>query len=192
MTRRGLLRDLASLTLLTALAACGGGGGGGGSPTEPPPPVTPAVAFTATGGSAANSITIAQGAGTSGTTLELEVRANSVQDLYGVAFDLEYPSNLLRFESSTNPSGFLGSDGTPVSFVSSLSRDGLLVVGYTRLGQVSGANGSGLLARIRFTAIATGSGTIRFSRNSAYSSQGAVMANVTWAGGTVQVNRLTP
>ncbi|HEX2643505.1 MAG TPA: cohesin domain-containing protein [Thermoanaerobaculia bacterium] len=191
MTRRGLLSHLASLVLLAGLAACGGGGGGG-SPTEPPPPVTPAVAFTGSGGSTANSITVAQGAGTNGTTLELEIRANSVQDLYGVAFDLEYPSNLLRFESSANATGFLDQGGAQASYVASLARAGLLVVGYTRLGQVAGVSGSGLLARVRFTAIATGSGTVRFSRNSAYSSQGAVMANVTWSGGTVQVNRLTP
>lgn len=191
MTRRGLLSPLAALVLSAGLAACGGGGGGG-SPTEPPPPATPAVAFTAAGGSTANSITVAQGAGTNGTTLELEIRANSVQDLYGLAFDLEYPSNLLRFESSANAAGFLDSGGAQASYVSSLARAGLLVVGYTRLGQVAGVSGSGLLARIRFTAIATGSGTVRFARNSAYSSQGAVMANVTWSGGTVQVNRLTP
>jgi hypothetical protein len=190
MTRRAVLL-LAGLILLAGLAGCGGGGGGG-SPTEPPPPVTPAVAFTGSGGSSTNSITIAQGPGTSGTTLELEIRATSVQDLYGLAFDLEYPSNLLRFESSANAPGFLDAGGAQASYVSSLAREGFLVVGYTRLGQVAGVSGSGLLARVRFTAIATGTGTVRFSRNSAFSSQGAVMANVSWSGGTVQVNRLTP
>jgi hypothetical protein len=181
---------LAGLVLLSGLTlACGGGGGGGGGPTAPPPPVP--IVLTPSSGSATNSVSIAQGPGTSGSTLELEIRANSVQDLYGVAFDLEYPANLLRPQGSIATS-FLNSDGTQISFISGLERDGLMVVGYTRLGPVAGVSGSGFLARIRFTAIATGSGSFRFARTSAFNSRGTAITDFTWSGGTVQVNQVSP
>lgn len=183
-------RLLAGAVLLSGLTlACGGGGGGGSGPTAPPPPAP--IVFSPSSGSATNSVSIVQGPGTAGSTLELEIRANSVQDLYGVAFDLEYPANLLR-PGGASTTGFLNQGGAQVSFVSGLERDGLMVVGYTRLGPVAGVSGSGFLARIRFTAIATGSGTIRFARTSAFNSRGTAITDFTWSGGTVQVNSITP
>jgi hypothetical protein len=177
------------LVLLSGLTLACGGGGGGGGPTAPPPPAP--IVLTPAGGSATNSVSIAQGPGTAGSTLEVEIRANSVTDLYGVAFDLEYPANLLR-PAGAATTGFLNQDGTQVSFVSGLERDGVMVVGFTRLGPVAGVTGSGFLARIRFTAIATGSGTLRFTRTSAFNSRGTAITDFTWSGATVQVNQVSP
>src|SRR5689334_12150032 len=119
-------RRIAATALLLTLAACGGGGGGGGGPTTPPPPPTPAITFTATGTSSPNSIVLASGASTTATTLFLEVRALSVEDVYGVAFDLRYPSNLLQFVRATP--GSLFETG---SAQAAPSGEGNLVVGAT-------------------------------------------------------------
>ncbi|MES1211036.1 MAG: hypothetical protein ABUL63_01750, partial [Acidobacteriota bacterium] len=82
---------LVALTLaLTLMTACGGGGGGGG-PTEPPPPPPPTRGIVFTPGSAVTSgISLTAAAAPDNSTLVLEVRANSVTDLYGVAFNLRY------------------------------------------------------------------------------------------------------
>jgi hypothetical protein len=77
------------LVLALLLTACGGGGGGS-TPTEPPPPPPPAAGIILTPQAApgVNSLDLASGAATTATTLVLELRANQVTDLYGVAFDL--------------------------------------------------------------------------------------------------------
>jgi hypothetical protein len=174
-------RFLALLLPLTLLACGGGGGGGGGGPTEPPLPqpgivVTPAAA-------PATGVSIASGTGTNQTTLILEIRANSVNDLYGVAFDLRYPSNLLQLvQASSGP--FLGS-ATLESVPGSSS--GLIIVGLSKLGAVSGASGSGVLMTLEFRAIAAGQGSFSFEQNSAVTSSGPLAAGFGWSAGTVQV-----
>jgi hypothetical protein len=174
------VRRLLALLLPLALLACGGGGGGGG-PTEPPPPqpgivVTPAAA-------PATGVSIAPGAGTTQSTLILEIRANSVNDLYGVAFDLRYPSTLLQLvQASSGP--FLG-NATLQSVPGSGS--GLLIVGLSKLGSVSGASGSGVLMTLEFRAIAAGQGSFTFEQNSAVSSGGQPITNFGWSAGTVQI-----
>jgi hypothetical protein len=164
------------------LAACGGGGGGGG-PTEPPPPqpgivVTPAAA-------PASGISIASGTGTNQSTLILEIRANSVTDLYGVAFDLRYPSTILQLVQA-NSGTFLG-NATLQSVPG--SGTGLLVVGLSKLGAVSGTTGSGVLMTLEFRAIAAGTGSFSFEQNSAINSTGQTVNNFGWSAGTVTVTR---
>jgi hypothetical protein len=178
------VRRFLALLLPLALLACGGGGGGSG-PTEPPPPppppppgiaVTPAAA-------PATGVSIASGAGTTQSTLILEIRANSVNDLYGVAFDLRYPSNILQLvQVSSGP--FLGS-ATLQSVPGSGS--GLIIVGLSKLGAVSGASGSGVLMTLEFRAIAAGQGSFSFEQNSAVSPSGQTISGFGWSAGTVQV-----
>lgn len=181
-TRRSFLRCL-PLALGLLAAACGGGGGGGGGPTAPPPPqpgivVTPAAV-------PASGISIAAGAGSTATTLILEIRANSVANLYGVAFDLRYPSNLLQLvQASSGP--FLGS---PNLQSSPGSTPGVVVVGLSKLGTVPGASGSGVLMTLEFRAIAGGDGTFAFEQNTAVNSSGGTIDNFGWAAGTVRVTR---
>ena len=179
-------RRLAGGLLLLALAACGGGGGGGGGPTEPTPPPapTPGIVFTAQGIATANSLSLASGAGTTVNTLILEVRATQVNDLYGVAFDLAYPSAVLQFVRAT-PGAMLANGS--VQAVTSTA--GTLVVGGTHLGNVPGANGSGVVMRLEFTAAAGGTGSFAFSRNTAFDSDGDPMAGIGWIAGSVTVTR---
>jgi hypothetical protein len=169
------------LALLLPLLACGGGGGGGGGPTEPPPPqpgivLTPAAA-------PASGVSIARGAATTQTILILEIRASSVTDLYGVAFDLRYPSGVLQLVQVSSGT-FLG-NATLQSVPG--TGTGLLIVGLSKLGAVSGASGSGVLMTLEFRAIATGQGTFTFEQNSAAGPSGQVIPNFGWSAGTVQV-----
>jgi hypothetical protein len=183
--RRG--RSLSAALLLAAVgtaAGCGGGGGGGGGPTVP----TPGISFVAAGAAGAESLSLAAGPGTSPTTLELQLRATQVSDLYGVAFDLTYPTALLDYTSPTEGSFF----GTPGAGQTSLqvaeASPGRLVVGLTRLGAVPGATGSGELLTLRFSAVGAGSQGIAFSQNSAFDSAGQARP-LTWVAGSVSVVR---
>ena len=170
------------LGLLALSCGGGGGGGGGGGPTQPPP-TQPALSFTAAGAGGANSLVLASGPGSTAERLFLEVRANQVTDLYGVAFDLSYPTNVLRYVAKTSGT-FL--DGTVQV---SETPPGNLVVGASRLGRVAGASGSGVVVTFEFVALGAGSGSFAFSRNTAVNSSGAPLAGSSWVAGTVQVIR---
>jgi hypothetical protein len=167
--------------LLLLLAACGGGGGGGGSPSEPPPPQA-GITYTAGSAASQNGIAVVQGTGGNANTLVLEVRANGVTDLYGVAFDLTFPGNLLQ-NASISQGAFL----TGGSFQYAAS-SGRLVIGLSRLGAVRGVAGSGVLLTASFSATAAGDGTIAFANNAAFDSTGAPIP-ITWSGGSVHVTR---
>lgn len=169
--------------------ACGGGGGGGGGPTEPtppppPPPPPPGFVFTAQGTPGANTLFLASGAATTATTLILELRASQVTDLYGVAFDLTYPSTQLQFVRVT-PGPLLANGAAQAAAAGT----GTLIVGGTRLGNVSGATGSGVVLTLEFTALAAGTGSFAYARNSALDSDGDAVSGVAWLAGSVQVNQ---
>ncbi|HVS03791.1 MAG TPA: cohesin domain-containing protein [Thermoanaerobaculia bacterium] len=181
---------LFALALSLSLAACGGGGsgggggGGGGGITDP----TPGVTFTPSGGGASNSITLVRdAAASSGDTLVLQVQANGVSDLYGVAFDLLFPAQVLAFREARDGS-FLLAGGAATSLQVSESSPGNLVVGLTRLGDAGGASGSGMLLDLRFQATASGNGSLSFTRNRAFRPDGTEMS-LSWHGGTVTVVR---
>jgi len=174
------------LAVALALAACGGGGGGGSSPTQPtptptPPPTQPSLVFTPSGG-AGTGLSLAAGAASTASTLILEVRANSVTDLYGVAFDLTYPANLLQYVRVTQ--GPLLAGGT---LQVAAGGTGNLVVGLSNLGPVPGASGSGVLMTFEFRAVGAGQGSISFSRNTAVDSAGQSINGLSWGTGTVRV-----
>lgn len=182
MTRRALL-----LALIVALTVACGGGGGGGSPVEPTPTPNPtptpgqaSIVFTPQGGGSPG-ISLAVGAGTTASTLILEVRADQVTDLYGVAFDLSYPSSLLQHVRSTQ--GPMLQAGT---FQGSVS-PGNLVIGLSRLGAVPGVSGSGVLLTFEFRATGAGEGAFTFSRNVAANSGGTAISGLSWSAGTVRV-----
>lgn len=177
--------------VLGILVACGGGGGGGGGPTEPTPtptptpPPLPSITFTPQGSAGANTLFLTSGAASTASTLVLEVRASQVSNLYGVAFDLSYPSGLLRFERAT-AGPLLGNNG---SAQAATAGTGTLVVGGSHLGSVPGANGSGLVLTLEFSAVAAGNGTFAYSRNSAFNSAGDSITGMAWLAGSVNVTR---
>lgn len=179
MTRRGTGPALLAVLLLLA-AGCGGGGGGGG-PTAPPP-TTGSLSFTAAGSSAGPAVLL-QRQGSDAQTLTLQLAAQDVSSLYGLFFDLSYPSSVLSFEGATE-GDFLNAGGTPTSFQVAGSA-GRLVIGVTRLGASGGRGGSGVILTLRFRAIASGNGAIRFSRNEAQAANGDALG-LDWIGGNVQ------
>jgi hypothetical protein len=177
MPRRTLVL---ALPLFLALASCGGGGGGSSGPTQPPPP-TRGIVFTPEG-AGANGISLAAGAATDASTLVLEVRANSVTDLYGVAFELRYPTTLLRFNRAT-AGPFLSGANLEVA----PSATGTLILGLSKLGPVPGASGSGALMTLEFSAAAAGSDSFSFSRNTAIDSSAQTLSDLSWSAGAVSV-----
>lgn len=182
-----LLVAAAAITAAGVLGCGGGGGGGGTTPTPPPPPPPTGVTFTTAGGAATNVVALRAVTQTT-TQLVLEVRAESVAGLYGVAFDLAYPSNLFRLASQAEGS-FLSQTGTDATTFQLLeSAPGTLVVGVSRLGPLTGISGSGPLATLVFTPIASGTGNFTFSRNQAFAADGVPISTVQWLSGSAVVN----
>jgi hypothetical protein len=177
-------RLVALIALLLLAPACGGGGGGGGGPTDPSPP-QPAITLTPTGGS--TNLALAQSARSTTTTLVVEVRAVNVSGLYGVAFDLDYPAGVLRYQA-LRAGSFLQTGGAQVSTQVFESTTGHLVVGVSRLGNVTGATGTGVLLELELTASQAGTGSFSFTNNSAFNAAGSPL-NLSWGGGTVAVVR---
>jgi hypothetical protein len=179
MSAHGAAGRLAAVLLAAAAVACGGGGGGG--PTAPPA----GIVFTASGGSATNGLSLGSAAGSTSTILRLDLSARSVTDLYGVAFDLVYPNQILAFDAATQGT-FLG--GVATSLQVDEPSPGRLVVGLSRLGAVSGVSGSGVVLTLEFASRATaGSGSFAFQNNAAFDSAGDAIAGVGWGGGSVSV-----
>jgi hypothetical protein len=174
---------LAAAAILAASCGGSGGGGGGGGPTSPPPP-TPGITFTPSGSAASPGITLAAGAGSTANELILEVRASGVHDLYGIAFDLQYPGGVLQF-STSNSAGSILPGGT--FQLSHTATD--VLVGASLLGSVPGVAGDGVILTLVFAPAATGSGAFSFTRNAVFDSAGRPIAGVSWTAGSVQVIR---
>lgn len=178
--RRGqALLAAAALLAFAALAACGGGGG----PTQPPPP-TASLTFTPGGTSGGAAVVLSRTGATAGRDLDLAVEARQVANLYGVAFDLGYPASVLSYQGAT-PGEFLATGGFQVS-VQVAEQSGNLIVGVTRLGAVPGASGNGTLVTLRFRSVASGTGSLSFSRTQAVDADGHPIGGVDFVGGSVQ------
>lgn len=181
-------------TLMVISAACGGSGGGGGGgggtpPTQPLPPTGPGVSFSPAGSPGTNTVYLAQASSTDPNILNLEIRANQVTDLYGVAFDLVFPNTLLQWSSgTTREGGFLSSNGTVLTeLLISNQPANVLVIGHSRLGPVSGAGGSGLLFSLRFVGVSDGTGNFQIQNGTGFDSQGNAIPGFVFLGGAVSV-----
>ncbi|MCZ6507553.1 MAG: cohesin domain-containing protein [Acidobacteria bacterium] len=120
----------------------------------------------------------------------LQIRVSEVADLYGVALDVVYPSNALEFQPDDTDAGdfFPANDTFDTELQIVEEPDGRLIIGYTRLGEVRGRTGSGLLLLLRFTTTADGSSDISIESRLAVDREGTPVPT-TWLGGTVQVQR---
>jgi hypothetical protein len=170
---------LALFGAVLAVACGGGGGGGGGGPTQP----TPGISYAPSNGSA--NLALVEAAGSGATTLRLDLRAQQVTGLYGVAFDLVYPSDLFTFGSVTEGS-FLA--GATTSLQVEETGAGRLVVGLSRLGAVGGVSGNGTLLTVELRSRGSaGTGALAFEKNSAFDGAGKAIAGVSWSGGSATV-----
>jgi hypothetical protein len=180
------LLGLVAIPALFLLAtACGGGGGGPTNPPPPPPP-TPQIVFTPTTANPTNAIALATAAGTDANNLMLDVRAVTVQDLFGVSFDLRVPAPL-QFTGRTQGT-FLSAGGVQTAFQVIESPPGNLVVGLTRLGNTAGVDGSGVLMTLQFSAGAAGTGAFEIANGAAFDRAGQRLST-TFVAGSVQVIR---
>ena len=182
---------LLSALLITGLlwfgTGCGGSGGGGG-PTQPPPPTLPpsGVTFTPDRAASGNSVFLDAGAGGSATVFVLDVEAQEVTDLYGVSFVLSYPNSLLSFRRGSATEGpFLG--GSRTELIVKQRSPGELTVGLSRINEVPGVSGSGLLLSLEFETRSSGSGSMSLTDEAAVDSVGQQQVDVNFIGGTVNV-----
>jgi hypothetical protein len=190
MSGRGVIQALGGAALLALLGvACGGGGGGGPTAPPPPPPPTSGIAFTAAGTAGDMTIHLAKEDGTAANILRLQVRASMVTDLFGLGFDLVYPQGVLEFnDGSELEGGFLSGDGSTVELLIEEQPAGRLLVGITRLGNVGGVDGSGLILTLEFTGIANGQGSFAFVARDAFDSAGDILGETVWQAGEVNVS----
>jgi len=143
------------------------------------------ISYTAAGAAGSNSIAATRNAGSTTTVLKLDLGAVDVTDLYGVAVDVFYPSNLFEL-TSISEGTFLSGEQTAFQFLE--VSPGHLVFGLTRLGQVSGVSGSGTLIALEFASRGiAGTGAFSLDETGAFSSNGAEIAGVTWLGGSATV-----
>jgi hypothetical protein len=95
-----------------------------------------------------------------GLSFEVNVTVRDVDDLYGFAFSLFYPNDILNGTSVTE-GPFLEAGGFRTVFFkfdfsdSYSPTEGRLQVGCTRTGNVTGASGTGTLATITFKSTST-------------------------------------
>lgn len=188
MSRRRLSPVSLALALLLAallVPACGGGGGGGGGgPTQPPPPAA-GISYTP-GSSAGGASVVLVEQSASGDLLTLRLEGRSFDDVYGLFFDLAYPSGVLSFEGASEGS-FLSSGGAATAFEIA-EQPGNLIVGLSRLGAAPGVSGNGDLLTLRFRGTAAGGGDLSFSRNQGVASDGDPLT-LDWVGGSVTVSQ---
>ena len=189
MIRRGAVLVLAA-ALAWLAGACGGGGGGGGptAPTPPPAAQDP-VSFSAAGTPGGLTVYLAKADGTADNVLRIEVRASEFADLFGLGFDLIYPANLLDYRGGSQAEGgFLSGDGSRTEILARQVVDGTVIIGLSRLGDVGGVEGSGLLLTLDFTAVNNGTGQFSFAANNAFDSAGDRLEETVWQAGEVSVN----
>lgn len=189
--RRRLLAPFLLLTLvpLLLLTACGGGSGGPTIPPDPdpdpdPPPAT-GLRWSPDEVSGPRTLTLRR-QGDDDERLVLELFANQVNDLYGVAFDLRYPTDVLTLDLVREESFLSGNNAVDTTQQMAEVPAGNLVLGLTRLEPGNGASGSGVLLTLEFRVVGEGSGTLTFSGNEAYDPAGNAFGNYTWGGGTVE------
>jgi hypothetical protein len=95
----------------------------------------------------------------SGESVSFDVEINSVSNLYGFQFDLEYDPNILEF-STASEGTFLNKNRQDGTFciqpkASSHASVNYVTIACTRTGQTGGVDGSGVLESLTFTAKST-------------------------------------
>lgn len=177
---------LAAVTV-AACSSGGGGGGGGQSPTVPPPPVR-MLSWTAAGAPGNQTVFLEIRSLNNPDRFVMQVRANNVTDLYGVAFDIVYPTDVVQFDETAVEEGgfFSAGGGLPTELQLTERPEGRIIVGLTRVGSAGGRNGDGLILELPFDSTASGDGDFTIEASAAIDSDGFPLA-ITWLGGTVEI-----
>ncbi len=185
-------RRTAALLLCAALSVAAIACGGGSSPVAPgppPPPPAPRVIFLADGSNPGlDAISLQAGTATA-ERFTLLLQADGVTDLYGYGIDIVFDPALVAFETATAGSYF---DESGVSVTTQVVEGppGTLVVGQSRVGDVSGVSGTGVMLSIDFLAVAPGTGIVSLENGGAFDATGGA-ASIDFYGGTVTVPATT-
>ncbi len=97
---------------------------------------------------------------------------SDADDIYGMAFDLNYDPALLEVMDVDVSSGSLSGATVRTGFRNSASENGKLVVGISKQGQTPGEEAGGLIATVTFRAKASGSTDLVFDDPHVIDSQG--------------------
>jgi len=188
MNRRAKAANILLAIAVAASLRCGGGGGGGGGggPTVPATPTPiPTITFTPSGTGGANSLALTR-VSSDQNSIVLSLEVTSINELYGVAFDLRFPAGALAFDRVTEGTYLDQNGAVDTSLQVTEMPSGTLVVGLSRLGQVGGRTGTGSLLQIEFDRRAAGSGDLIFAENAAFNALGQI-PGVQWSAGRVVV-----
>ena len=129
--------------------------------------------------------------------LRMEVWANEVSDLYGLSFALQFSDELFKFPKGRETvfvegpflAGEAGEETVPVVRQSGDE----IIIGHTRIGQVEGVSGSGLLMTLEFRGRGVaGKKLFRFRNAVAFDSSGAVADRYQWLSGKAGVTVAEP
>lgn len=179
---RELLRRLQLVLLTLPLAVGCGGGGGGGGPTPPPSSLNWVAA-----GNPATAAFALRASESTATTLTLALEARTVDGLNALSCDVVFPA-ALRFEGFVT-GDLLAGGGASQNVQVVESPAGRLVIGATRIGASGLAGAQGVVLSLRFSAAASGSGSVAFQEARAFDDRGGALGGVDWVGGTVTVVR---
>lgn len=186
----GTLPAATAAVLLLALPGCGGS-----SPTQtvvppPPPPPPDAVSFqSASPFAAPNSMRLGmEEFSEESDEVVLILEATVVEDLYGYGVDLVYDTEFLEL-SGIQGGRFLRGDDITVELRTREEPPGRLIVGHTRVGDVDGASGSGIVLRLTFEMLQTGDTELAFENEDAFDSDGDRTRSA-FVGGTLTIREL--
>lgn len=162
------------------IIACDGGGG----PTSPSRTIT----FAGTSSPGIDAVyTAKNNALSSGDILAIDVKMNNLSsNVYGAAFDVDFDSTKITFDSYVAGS-FLESGGNTVNYHMGLQsgNNGKLVVGISRQGSVSGVSGSGTIVTLKFKV--TGNSSVAFSNYELRDSNNLPISGINWYGGSITI-----
>ena len=163
-----------SILMLFLISACGGGGGS--SPTGP------GMTVVFSGSSSGYNVYMASNSSlSSGSVLAIDIKVDSVSNVFGAAFDVDFDSTKMTY-SSYSAGSFLETGGNSVSYqpVPQSGNSGKLIVGASRQAPSGGQSGSGTLVTLKFNV--TGATSTSFSNNSLKDSSNNTIS-ATWSGG---------
>jgi hypothetical protein len=140
----------------------------------------------------ASSVAAAEGDGSSGNLVIVEVNVTGTDDLFGAAFDVVYDPGRASFVNWA-PGDAFEDGGETVAYQVSASQAGRVVVGIGRTGAgAGGVNVSGTVPVIRLTfrVDQAGSSTVGFENASLQDAQSPPqdIQGISWFGGTLVAN----
>lgn len=189
---RNLCCALASLGIVVALS-CGGGSSDGGTTDGGGGSTSLVGSFSASQANPGdNSVAMAEGSGTNGNLVVVEVNVTGTSNLFGAAFDVTYDSSRATFVN-WSPGTVLESGGQSVSYQVSATQPGLVVIGISRTGsQAGGVDVTAAQPAIRLTFRVTqaGNSTLGFGNASLQDAQSPPqdIPGLSWYGGTLVAN----